>query len=188
MALFIIVLLIIIVIGVVRYSRSSHNNLDAKRPDKSDSLFYDVPSRAESSSPNESGLKKEDFRIAGVQHYGNNISKLMKMNPNWEKSAEELIAGNQIKVYEHTYIQSPVKLVPEPSNPHDKNAIMVQIAGQKVGYFYRTDTDLVRSILNRNVKYISAHIKGGHYKVISTAGEETIVDEQLSITVRIAYT
>ena len=44
-------------------------------------------------------------------------------------------------------------LVPEPDNPHDPNAVMVQIEGRRVGYLSRGDAvayaPLVRSLAER---------------------------------------
>ncbi|MGW8483134.1 HIRAN domain-containing protein [Microbacterium sp. NPDC055903] len=40
-------------------------------------------------------------------------------------------------------------LVPEPSNPHDSNAIMVQINGQHVGYLEKEDAVRYRPVISR---------------------------------------
>lgn len=65
-------------------------------------------------------------------------------------------------------IHKPVKLIPEPNNPYDKSAIQVLIAGEFVGYVPREECDAVGRILKQHeVKYISAFISGGKYKIVS---------------------
>jgi hypothetical protein len=58
------------------------------------------------------------------------------------------------------------ELVPEPSNPYDSNAVMVSIAGQKVGYLSRDDasqyqTSLVAAGFGSQRVKVGAKIVGG---------------------------
>ncbi len=39
-------------------------------------------------------------------------------------------------------------LVPEPTNPHDRHAVMVQIDGQRVGYLSRQDARIYRDMID----------------------------------------
>lgn len=189
MTILIIIVLFIVIAGVVNYNRSKTKRKSENPPTNADSLFYDVPQRTEADLTDNGNLKKEDFSVAGIQYYEKNISKLARKNPDWEKAPEDLYDEKRPfrKVFEYNYIRKPVYLIPEPTNPHDKNAIMVQIAGQKVGYIYRSDIQLVKTLLQKDVKYISAHINGGNYKTISSDLEEAFDEDRLSITVRIAY-
>lgn len=91
-------------------------------------------------------------------------------------------------VYKYQYINKPVKLVPEPSNKEDRNAVMVQIAGEKVGYISRYDNRHVKDILShRTIIFISAFICGGPYKVISENGDIQKLEKSVSIRLRIRY-
>lgn len=135
-------------------------------------------------------LVKEDFRVSGVSFYGENIKMLSCCNPDWKCTAAQIVAKGKAgqKIYRYNYVYKPVKLDPEPKNPQDKNAIRVIIAGEKVGYISRDDNIHVRKILrDRDVKYISAFIGGGQYKVISANKDIARLEENISITIRIAY-
>lgn len=56
-------------------------------------------------------------------------------------------------------------LVPEPENPHDVNAVRVEIQGKKVGYIAREGTSAARRLINRRGDgrslAVNAEIVGG---------------------------
>lgn len=155
-----------------------------------DFLFSSKKNEKSEKSSHSSGLQKADFYVAGVFYYEKNIYKLAKINPDFDKDFSQLCDDNHPikKVYKYSFTHKPVYLIPEPTNKHDKNAIIVQIAGQQVGHIQRDETELVRELLKKNVKYISAFISGGPYKIAYSTGNEKILDDQLSVSVRIAYT
>ncbi len=135
------------------------------------------------------GLVKDDYHVAGVSYYTDNIKKLACCNPDWKCTCTQLQSKGLTdkKVFRYNFINKPVKLTPE-KNPHDKNAVVVLIAGEKVGYISREENIGVRKILDKNdVKYISAFIHGGQYKVVRSNGEMFKDEDEISITVRIAY-
>jgi len=143
-------------------------------------------------SPQEQGSSyaEETFQVVGVNYYEDNLKLLATANPNWRKGAKGLselgLCGR--KVYHYNYTNKPVKLLPEPTNKHDKNAIIVQIAGEKVGYINRDENRHVKNILeNKRVKFISAFISGGEYKVVSANGDTVKMDSRISIKVKIGY-
>lgn len=185
MTIFILILIFVVILAVIKSSRSKQSNTSKA---KTEPLFYDIPDLSEPITENEDGLKKKDFRVAGVQYYEHNISKLARKNLDWNKDPSELVEADRYRrVYEFNYVKKPVYLIPEPTNPHDKKAIMVQIAGQKVGYIYSEETGHVKGLLEKDVKYISAFIKGGKCRLICPNGEVRESEETLSISIRIAY-
>lgn len=79
-------------------------------------------------------------------------------------------------------------MIPEPENPHDKYAVMVQIAGEKVGYISRSENYHLRDILQKgSVKFISAFVSGGAYKVVSENGDMQKLQKDISIQIKIGY-
>lgn len=135
-------------------------------------------------------LKKEDFEVAGVYYCKKNIELLATVNPDWRKKSKSLVSESMPKrrIYKSTYINKPVKLIPEPTNKHDKNAIIVQIAGEKVSYISTEDNVHVGKILsNHDVKFISSSIKGGEFKVVTTDGIVDRGDYGININIRIGY-
>ena len=130
-------------------------------------------------------LHEEVFFAAGTHYYTENINKLACANPDWKSRSSSLIGK---PVYKYNFIRKPVKLIPEPQNPSDPNAVMVVIAGEKVGYISREENLHVLSILQRGeIKYISSFISGGDYKVISKNGDVFRDQKSISIKVKIAY-
>lgn len=139
---------------------------------------------------NDGTLKKEEYFVVGTQYYMENIGKLACSNPDWKHNAQTIIAhGNaEKKIFRYNYIYKPVKLIPEPENPHDKNAVYVLIAGEKVGYISHEDNIHVLDILkNNDVKYISAAVRGGQYKIVLTDKTIQKYEDPINIHVRIGY-
>ena len=135
-------------------------------------------------------LKEETFHAAGVSYYEANIRKLACSNPDWSASITRIIKEGKAgkRIYKANYINKPVKLVPEPKNPHDKNAIAVVIAGELVGYISREDNLHVKDILdNREIKSLSAFIGGGEYKIVGEDGDVVRGEYGFSVNVRIKY-
>lgn len=141
-------------------------------------------------APKERTLTTEDFHAAGISYYESNIRKLATANPDWKLTTAQILkAGKSEKrIFQHNYVNKPVKLIPEPKNPHDKNAVAIHIAGELVGYISRADNLHVLDILqHREVISISGFIGGGKFKVVSDDGE--IVKDELdhSVNIRIKY-
>ena len=135
-------------------------------------------------------LTEENFQGAGVWHYESNIKKLACANPDWKLKKSDAAGSGKIgkKIFKHNYINKPVKLEFEPDNKHDPNAIVILIAGEKVGYIAQADNAHVRNILkNRDVKSLSAFIGGGEYKVFTEDGDEIRSSFGFSVNIRIKY-
>lgn len=135
-------------------------------------------------------LKEETFDIAGVSYYLDNLQKLACANPDYRKRGKTLAEEGQAgkRIYRYNYVYKPVKLILEGKNPHDRYAVMVQIAGEKVGYISQDQNRHVREILSKHeVKFISARISGGEYKVIAENGDTEKDSKRNYITVKIAY-
>lgn len=135
-------------------------------------------------------LKVESFRAVGVHYYADNIKNLATSNPAWKSTAKQLLNDGKVnkKVFRYNFLNKPVKLIPEPENSHDENAILVQIAGKKVGYISRDENIHVKELLDRHeIKYISSFISGGEYKYANENGD--LVHDELGITidVKIGY-
>ena len=140
--------------------------------------------------PTSGKLVKEDYKVAGIHYHLDNIKKLGTATPDWRKSGKTLAAEGKVmeRIHHYTYINKPVKIIPDDGSIYEKGALMVFIAGEHVGYIPDSDTKHVTSILNtKSIKYISASIRGGEYKIVSENGEAIKWDAQPVITVRIAY-
>lgn len=130
-------------------------------------------------------LHEEVFFAVGTHYYMENINNLACVNPDWKSRSNGLIGK---PVYRYSYTNKPVKLIPEPQNPSDPNAVTVVIAGEKVGYISRDENSHVLSILQHGeIKYISSFISGGPYKVKSGNGDIFRDEKKIWIKVKIGY-
>lgn len=134
--------------------------------------------------------QEEVFPVVGTHYYLKNIGRLATANPDWKKTGKALAkqgyAGRRL--YRYRYINKPLKLVMENSNPHDHNAVMVQVAGEKVGYISAEQALHVRYILNhRPIQFISAFVGGGDYKEIYEDGTFQRVSDEPFVRVKIRY-
>ena len=98
------------------------------------------------------------FEIAGINYKTKELAKISFETPDWKLSDEELLKkyGNSVTIYKHSHILTPVKLIPEPKNQHDPNAIKVVVAGQHIGYVPADHTAVVRRKMNENNGYYNA--------------------------------
>lgn len=105
----------------------------------------------------------EKFVVAGTYYHMAAIQRLAVANPEWRKSGKTLAAEGRAmeEIPHYLYKNSPVELVPEPKNPHDKNAIKVMIAGEHVGYISRDENVHVGSLLqSKRITGVTAEISG----------------------------
>lgn len=138
----------------------------------------------------QSGLRTEDFHVAGTSYHLDSISRLGKENRDWSLNAQQLIAQGKggKRIYRYYYTNSPVELKPEPTNAYDSNAIMVLVADTFVGYIQQSDNLHVKDILeNYNVKFISCFIGGGEYKEFISDDYLEKYTDGIKINVRIGY-
>ncbi|MEN6543043.1 HIRAN domain-containing protein [Parvibaculum sp.] len=75
------------------------------------------------------------------------------------QAAIELIAGGRTE--EGVEVETPALLVPEPTNPHDHNAVAVQIFGHTVGYLSRPNAARYRAAHGLIPASCTALIVGG---------------------------
>lgn len=145
---------------------------------------------ASQTDANNRTLKEENFHAVGVSYYEANIRKLANPNPEWLAPVSQVINSGKAgkRIYEANYINKPVRLIHEPDNIHDRNAIAVVIAEELVGYISREDNIHVKDILdNCEIISLSGFIGGGNYKIISESGDVVKGEYSYSVNIRIRY-
>lgn len=129
-----------------------------------------------------------EYRAVGINYYMQAIDKLKSTNPDYklrEAGFKKIGAGK--RVYHYNYINKPAYLIPEPTNAHDRNAIYIQIAGEKVGYISRAEnTELLALMKSGPITYLTAFIGGGEYKVLTDNGELLKGASELFVNVRVS--
>lgn len=126
------------------------------------------------------------FEVAGIEYRMNEIIRLATPMKKWEMTDEQLLnkyPGK--KIYRYYFINEPVQLIPEPTNPHDSNAIKVVIANIHVGYVPATECSLVKRYIEAGTYTYSAKINGGEYKMVYGDGKSAVFSDPLSITIYI---
>jgi hypothetical protein len=96
-----------------------------------------------------------DMPLVGIQHYKENYAAIMKKT---RKSAKGIIKWE-------------VVLVPEDDNPHDSNAVRVDVFGYTLGYIGRDYTQEARDFITKypNYTYNSTSTEG-NIIILSLAG------------------
>ena len=69
------------------------------------------------------------------------------------------------RIYEYTFNTSNPRIIPEPDNPYDPNALRVMVGNTKIGYIKKGSCSRVKNTLNNpNYSHCSIRITGGRYK------------------------
>lgn len=131
-----------------------------------------------------------DFNARGVDHCLDGLVKLQQPNPLWNSTPELVIKNHRAmnKIPEFYYSSYPVKLVPEPKNEHDSNAIKVTVDGKKIGYVPSELCVQVKKIMRENPQYgLSAWITGGKYRLVFENGEEEVLENNITVRIYLYY-
>lgn len=119
--------------------------------------------------------KKHAHKIAGVKYYEANIVKLARKNPAYNYTKKEIIAKKLCCEYlfEYTFAPKITKLIPDPTNPHDPNAIKVIIDEQHVGFIKAGScTRILKLIKEDRIARIESKIGGGRFQNLWADGKE----------------
>lgn len=92
---------------------------------------------------------KHSFILAGCAYHVDAIKSLMEPNDDYSLSIRDLCETYDVgdKVFKSVENINKLQLVPEPDNPHDKNAIAVLGDGVKIGYIAKKDIPEVNRIM-----------------------------------------
>lgn len=114
--------------------------------------------------------KKTTFLVAGIYYREDAvIDNLLYENPDFGMTKKEIIecCMEDTEIYKYEPFYGSAKLVSEPDNPHDPNAIKVMVDGIHIGYVPAKRTKSIKKILDsNNVISIGCEIFGGPYKVL----------------------
>lgn len=96
------------------------------------------------------------FQVAGLFYRLDHVYPLLERNKKFDTPS-----GNR-RIYQYKTFRDACQLVPEPTNQHDKNAIMVFVRGAHVGYVPAELCATVRPLLKKSAPEI--RIYGGDHK------------------------
>lgn len=109
----------------------------------------------------------ERIHVRGLDHYTDNILAVARENPDYDLTKRELIEEcPDEKVWQYYFIVKG-DLVPEPDNPYDPNAIMVQADGLCIGHVPKGSTSHIRKLMESGrIQSMHLDIGGGKYKEV----------------------
>lgn len=133
-------------------------------------------------------MKEEIFNITGVQHYQDNLKKVMHENYDylWENREIKRVFEEGDRIYQYTYNLKELnfELVPEPTNEYDSNAIKAMINDYHVGYIKKGSCTHVKNLMkDANFKVFITDMGLGKYKAIF---DNQVEDNEMRPFIRIA--
>ena len=100
--------------------------------------------------------------------------KVLRLIKDFDLSTQELIDKGFADRYVyrfHTAYKYGVKLVPEPSNPYDSNALKITINGKKAGYVPRGEAPRIKSMMDMGkISAVRFDVMGGPARKIFKDG------------------
>lgn len=134
--------------------------------------------------------KKLSFNVAGASFRMDAITSLLEVDPKFIEKPSVIAQSKYAtkKIYRYKNYKSECELVPEPKNPHDKNAIAIFVKGKMIGYVPKDDNLLVKKIMALNPEYdAKVRITGGDYKIVDIDEDVEKFKRDLSVYVDILY-
>jgi hypothetical protein len=113
---------------------------------------------------------KNEYEVAGVEHYLKNLLSMMEPNYLYSYKKQELIdtCNYDVPIYKTVCSATRLELVQEDDNPHDPNAVLVLLNQKIVGYIPRKDCKHVRYLMDNDlVVSFTCKVYGGKYKQIN---------------------
>ena len=138
------------------------------------------------------------FRVAGTHYHQVELAGMVKQENEFITTDEKWDGYTNKEIKEHTYdyqeetrfyefpileLFEEVKLIPEPTNEYDKNAIKVVIKDILIGYVPSDEAEAVKKVMGK-MSGLNASIVGGRYKYYDVV-DETIVTNQSDYNVNI---
>lgn len=158
--------------GLVKLHNHISNPAPAPQPAEIQSSQEKVETEklpADEPAPKEES-KVFTYQVAGVQHYMDSLMSMMEPNYLYDYKKQELIDtyNTDRSIYRQTVDNKVLKLAPEPTNPHDPNAIQVKLGGLLVGYIAAKDCKhLLEKMGNDEIVNVHAEVFGGKYKRVN---------------------
>lgn len=141
-------------------------------------ITYPVPEDAVPTVPTKTApepitnakYKDRTYRVAGISFREDNVENIGCENDDYHMTKRELIQEGMTdeRIWEYDFNPIHAELVPEPTNPHDPNAIKVMIDGEHIGYIKAGScTHVLKLIAEDRILGIQCEMGGGRYKYLS---------------------
>lgn len=119
--------------------------------------------------------EKHGFSIVGVSNYQENFKKVLIRNSKYDTPLSKV----KEDIYEYNLFETfnNVRLIEEPTNEFDHNAIYLQYKGLKLGYIKKGSTTQVRNLLKKD-HIIKIIFYGGNVKGIDFFTNKKIIQKR----------
>lgn len=158
---------------------NDQNTLAFKSEEKSDlannESSIDTTMVCENIASNNCANIEKTYRVAGTSFHVDNIINIATENVDYDYSKKELIENDLTdeRIWQYEFFPSDVKLIPEPDNPEDPNAIKVIVDGEHIGYIKAGSCKhLLKMIKENRILDISCEIGGGPFKIVREEYDE----------------
>ena len=134
------------------------------------------------------GVFEVKTSVAGSYYYSESISRLMKPNSYYKLPDGKLQELGKERIYEYLPLHENASLIPEPTNAHDKNAVMVMVNHSLIGYIPAEDAPFVCKLITTN-SLLSAKVDilGGNVKNIFPNGDVIIEENNFYVDLKYTY-
>lgn len=134
------------------------------------------------------GLYETCIDVAGASYYYDSITRCMKKNPKYDLSDDELIDLGNDRIYEFFPLDSNAILMPEPNNSHDRNAVMVLVDNNLVGYVPAEYALFVKNLIfQKALSFSSVSILGGNMKMVYPNSDVVINRNGFRVKLKFVY-
>ena len=165
----VLLLLVNFFVFIIKYFSSKKRKVTSSNPSVDKIIFHEVFLLMGTNYHKEEAEIAADFLSEGVHYFGKD-----------NKSLKSYMLETYKPVYKYNKLKTvDVHLLPEPSNPHDQNAIQVLVNNIFVGYIPASVAAQISTyIANPNYRYDAILTgRGGPYKTLNIETERVISRE-----------
>lgn len=162
----VLLLLVNFFVFIIKYFSSKKRKVTSSNPSVDKIIFHEDFLLMGTNYHKEEAELAADFLSGGIHYFGKD-----------NKSLKSYMLETYKTVYKYNKLKTvDVHLLPEPSNPHDKNAVKVLVNNIFVGYLPAMIATQVSSyISNQNYRYDAILTgRGGPYKTLNIETERVV--------------
>lgn len=166
----VLLLLVNFFVFIIKYFSSKKRKVTSSNPSVDKIIFHEDFLLMGTNYHKEEAEIAADFLSEGVHYFGKD-----------NKSLKSYMLETYKPVYKYNKLKTvDVQLLPEPSNPHDKNAVKVLVNNIFVGYLPAVIASQISTyIANPNYRYDAILTgRGGPYKTLNIETERVISREK----------
>ena len=166
----VLLLLVNFFVFIIKYFSSKKRKVTSSNPSVDKIIFHEDFLLMGTNYHKEEAEIAADFLSKGIHYFGKD-----------NKSLKSYMLETYKPVYKYNKLKTvDVQLLPEPSNPHDKNAVKVLVNNIFVGYLPAVIASQISSyIANPNYRYDAILTgRGGPYKTLNIETERVVTREK----------